>query len=223
MAWSALLGDLFSAAADIFTPDIFGGNDIDEVNDNAMTDDHAELAADGLRHISEVGGGIMALADAAEGAYASLPQELRDILAGCPSGCGRGCKRGCMLNFCTQRPEYSAQIFNASADCKAAATLGGTRTTIIEARICWAAHCITQPRAPFLLCLRSRRKLLCARGGHPLGHGGVQKKTLHLQGHEGHQARAVLVVFVLSSRGWRRWAGWWCRRCCGSGSAWAAT
>jgi len=43
MAWSALLGDLFSAAADVFTPDIFWGNniDIDKVNDNAMADDHA--------------------------------------------------------------------------------------------------------------------------------------------------------------------------------------
>ena len=96
-----------------------------------------------------MGGGIMALADAAEGAYASLPQKLRDILAGCPAGCGRRCQRGCMLKSCMKRPDYSARIFDASADCKAAATHGGTRTTIIEARVCWAAHSVTQPRALF--------------------------------------------------------------------------
>ena len=59
----------------------------------------------------------------------------------------------------------------------------------------------------FVMPAQPAQAPLCARRASARPHGGVQE-TLHLQGHKGHQARAILVVFVLvSSRGWRRWAG----------------
>ena len=71
----------FPRPADVLTPDIFGGNDIDEVSYNAMADDMPSLP-------------LMACVTFRRWARASwrwlMPQKLRDILAAAPPGAGGG-------------------------------------------------------------------------------------------------------------------------------------
>ena len=166
----------------------------------------------------------MALADAAEGAYASLPQKLRDILAGCPFGCGRGCKRGCMLKFCTQRPKYSAQIFNASADCKAA------RPTAVRApsslrRAFVGLHTAKPNRAPlFCYACAAGASSFVREAGIRSAMAGSKKRSISKD------TKVIKPAPSLSSSssslaagGGDGPAGRWCRRCSGSGSAWTAT